>query len=169
MELMLKVCGVIAILLSGVLIGRNMISSLKKRKKILLEVIEVLTAIKNNFQYRQSDVITAFSKAEEVERECLDLRLDSFTNTSFQEELAVRYDSSTAIKRLLTPRQSGMFREALLGIGAGSLKEECDRLEYYIKYFTDESVSAVETENRNKKVIMALSVYVAVVLSVILI
>ncbi len=169
MELIAKVLGVSAILATGLLVGRYIVKIMGQRRKILTETAEVLNGIKSHFFYRKSSVLSAFEQVHSISFECFDLPLDRLNTTRYKEELSARLESSANITKLMTVRQRSMLSEALMLIGIGSLEEECERLAYYIEYFTAEAESATEYERRNKKVVLALCVYASVIVSVILV
>ncbi len=169
MEWAVKLIGTIAIVAAGVLIGNRRVAALKGRAEILSEMIQLLTDVKNNFLYRQSDLIFALNNIAARQYNRLDINLSSISSIAYKEEVGVRINGSKNIPLLLNAEQQEKFKECLTLIGLGTLSEECDRLDYYINYFKHEQEAAILYEQNNRKLYYAMSVYVSIIVAVILI
>ncbi len=168
MEWIIKIIGIAALIVAGFLAGNFKVTALKAKGEILEEIVTLLNCIKNNFLYRQSNVIAALNDADSIGYKHLDIRFDSLNCTEYKSELTKRITKSKNIPVLLNKNQDDKFKESLLLIGTGTLTEECDRLNFYINYFEKEHKLAVEFERCNKKLYYTMSLYISIVLAVIL-
>ncbi len=169
MEWITKILGILTIVFVGVMLGKKSVEHLKKKVLILSEIIEVLTSVKNNFMYRHNDLITAFNEADLTQRRYFDISLKNLDSTLFKEELTTRLNGCIHIKLLLSETQKEKLYDSMLGIGIGSLAEECGKLGYYINYFEQERESAKTYYKENQRLFYAISLYASIVLAVILI
>ncbi len=168
MELTIKIVGATSIILCGFLVAKFFIDQSGRKLTILTEVVDLFSFIHNNFYYRRSSVVETLEEAQKIERVCLDLKLDNFSNVDYKAELDDRIGQSDGLNKLLTTRQREMFCDALKNIGVGSLDEECSRLEYFISYFKSELEIFTGREMKNRRVCLGMCIYASLVLTVIL-
>ncbi len=169
MSIIVDVAGVILLVGAGVFAGRAASSILCRKSKLLTDIKLLIQNIHNGFLYRNFDVITAFNEAGKTPMQLLDLDLTQLKEISFKTDLSQRLVHSKNVNLFLNDAQRQMLREALIMIGSGSLTEECDRLKYYMDYFETQLQKATEYERRNKKLFLAMSIYLSFVVAVVLI
>lgn len=169
MQITTKIIGIIFIMSFGFLLSKSIVGLLGRRSGILLEICRILKSIKNSFYFRQSNAIFAFNSAMLENHRYFDMDISNIPAKDFKKELSKRFENSQNINLLLNPRQKELLRETLLCCGTGTVDEECDRLDYFINYFNEEYTAANSYEMRNKKLFVALSFYLSIVIAVVIV
>ncbi len=165
----LNIIGAAALIAAGVFTGKTALALLSRKGRVLREVKDTITCIQSNFRYRGNDTLAAFNEAAKLENIVFDIDVSGMSATEFKQQLSTRIVSAQNTNILLNDEQKRMLKEALMCIGSGNVNEECDRLEFYINYFETEYKKAYEFEQRNKRLFLALSAYVSLVVVIVLI
>ncbi len=137
MQLLVKLCGAVILIISSSLIGYKKGEKYVVRAKILQEIILILRSVKQNIMYKKDTTAKALCEALKTNSlTYIKIELDENNCPEFPKVLKKSLnDVENQIEQYLNKQEINNFFETLYNLGAAWANEEVDNLNFSISFF----------------------------------